>query len=89
MTGHLLGSRIDLNRITSYNVCYTKLLREWAKTRVQGGKTIIGHDGIRAQLAEMRMLIDASRSYIHRAAWLADHREQGWDATLGTRNNFV
>jgi len=57
---------------------------EWAKTRVQGGKPIIGHDGIRAQLAEMRMLIDASRSYIHRAAWLADHREQGWDATLGT-----
>ena len=57
---------------------------EWAKTRVQGGKPIIGHDGIRAQLAEMRMLIDASRSYIHRAAWLADHRDQGWDATLGT-----
>ncbi len=57
---------------------------EWARVRVQGGKPLIEHDGIRAQLAEMRMLIDASRSYIHRAAWLADHREQGWDATLGT-----
>ncbi|OGA50867.1 MAG: hypothetical protein A3F74_00940 [Betaproteobacteria bacterium RIFCSPLOWO2_12_FULL_62_58] len=57
---------------------------EWAKMRVQGGKPIIEHDGIRAQLGEMRMLIDASRSYIHRAAWLADHREQGWDATLAT-----
>jgi len=57
---------------------------EWAKMRVQGGKPIIEHDGIRAQLSEMRMLIDASRSYIHRAAWLADHREQGWDATLST-----
>ena len=55
----------------------------WAKMRVQGGKTLIGHDGIRAQLGEMRMLIDASRAYIHRAAWLADHRDQGWDATLG------
>ncbi|MDP2239474.1 MAG: acyl-CoA dehydrogenase family protein [Burkholderiales bacterium] len=55
----------------------------WAKTRVQGGKTLVGHDGIRAQLGEMRMLIDASRAYIHRAAWLADHRDQGWDATLG------
>ena len=31
----------------------------------------------------MRMLIDASRSYIHRACWLADHKEQGWDKTLG------
>jgi alkylation response protein AidB-like acyl-CoA dehydrogenase len=55
---------------------------EWAKTRVQGGKLLVEHDGIRAQLAEMRMLIDASRSYIHRACWLADHKEQGWDRTL-------
>ena len=55
----------------------------WAQIRVQGGKPLIQHDGIRAQLAEMRMLIDASRSYIHRACWLADHQEQGWDKTLG------
>jgi len=55
----------------------------WAKLRVQGGKPLIEHDGIRAQLAEMRMLIDASRSYVHRACWLADHQEHGWDRTLG------
>ena len=56
---------------------------EWSRIRVQGGKPLIEHDGIRAQLAEMRMLIDASRSYIHRACWLADHQEHGWDPTLG------
>ena len=56
---------------------------EWAQVRVQGGKPLIEHDGIRAQLAEMRMLIDGSRSYIHRACWLADHQDQGWDKTLG------
>ena len=56
---------------------------EWARIRVQGGRPLIEHDGIRAQLAEMRMLIDASRSYIHRACWLADHPEHGWDKTLG------
>jgi alkylation response protein AidB-like acyl-CoA dehydrogenase len=55
----------------------------WATVRVQGGKPLIEHDGIRAQLAEMRMLIDASRSYIHRACFLADHQEHGWDRTLG------
>ena len=55
----------------------------WAKVRIQGGKPLIEHDGIRAQLAEMRMLIDASRCYIQRACWLADHQEQGWDKTLG------
>ncbi|HJO75095.1 MAG TPA: acyl-CoA dehydrogenase family protein [Rhodospirillales bacterium] len=57
---------------------------EWAKTRNQGGKPIIEHDGIRAQLAEMRMLNDVSRTYIHRAAWSADNQDQGWDKTLGT-----
>jgi len=62
--------------------CFAKSV-EWAKIRVQGGKPIIEHDGIRAQLAEMKMLIDASRSYIHRACWLADHQDQGWDKTLG------
>ena len=56
---------------------------EWAGLRVQGGKPLVEHDGIRAQLAEMRMLIDASRSYIHRACWLADRKEHGWDRTLG------
>jgi alkylation response protein AidB-like acyl-CoA dehydrogenase len=56
---------------------------DWANVRVQGGKPLIEHDGIRAQLAEMRMLIDASRSYIHRACWLADHQQHGWDKTLG------
>jgi alkylation response protein AidB-like acyl-CoA dehydrogenase len=63
-------------------VLYDKAV-DWAKVRVQGGKPLIEHDGIRAQLAEMRMLIDASRSYIHRACWLADHQEHGWDKTLG------
>jgi len=56
---------------------------QWATVRVQGGTPLIEHDGIRAQLAEMRMLVDASRSYIHRACWLADHQEYGWDRTLG------
>jgi alkylation response protein AidB-like acyl-CoA dehydrogenase len=56
---------------------------QWTRVRVQGGRPLIEHDGIRAQLAEMRMLIDASRSYIHRACWLADHQEHGWDKTLG------
>ncbi len=63
--------------------CYEKALG-WAQTRVQGGKLLIEHDGIRAQLAEMKMLIDTSRSYIHRAAWLGDHQDQGWDPTYGS-----
>ncbi|MCC7346086.1 MAG: acyl-CoA/acyl-ACP dehydrogenase [Variibacter sp.] len=61
--------------------CYRKAV-DWASVRVQGGRPLIEHDGIRAQLAEMRMLIDASRSYIHRACWLAVNQEHGWDPIL-------
>lgn len=56
---------------------------EWARLRVQGGKPLVNHDGIAADLAQMRMLIDAARAYVHKAAWAADHREQGWDPTMG------
>jgi alkylation response protein AidB-like acyl-CoA dehydrogenase len=55
----------------------------WTKERVQGGRRLIEHDIIAAQLAEMHMLIEASRAYIHHAAWKADHRDTGWDPTLG------
>jgi alkylation response protein AidB-like acyl-CoA dehydrogenase len=61
---------------------YDRSIR-WTKERVQGGKPLIEHDIIAAQLAEMQMLIDAARAYIHHAAWQADHRETGWDPTLG------
>ena len=61
--------------------CYEKSLH-WAQTRVQGGRKLIEHDSIRAQLAEMKMLIDASRAYIHRAAGLSEHR-----TAAGTRRS--
>jgi len=56
----------------------------WAKTRNQGGKLLIEHDGIATDLAECRMLLDVARTYIHRAAWAADNRELGWDPTFGS-----
>ena len=55
----------------------------WTRERVQGGQRLIEHDIVAAQLAEMHMLIEAARAYIHHAAWKADHRETGWDPTLG------
>ncbi|HEY5619846.1 MAG TPA: acyl-CoA dehydrogenase family protein [Vicinamibacterales bacterium] len=55
----------------------------WTRERIQGGQRLIEHDIIAAQLAEMHMLIDAARAYIHHAAWKADHRDTGWDPTLG------
>lgn len=55
----------------------------WTRQRVQGGKPLIEHDSVGAKLAEMKMLLDATRIYVYQASWAADHRESGWDPTLG------
>lgn len=56
---------------------------EWTRRRVQGGSFLIDHDLVASDLAEMRMLLDACQTYVHQAAWSADHREDGWDPTMG------
>jgi alkylation response protein AidB-like acyl-CoA dehydrogenase len=45
---------------------------EYAKTRVQGGKPIIRHQAIALMLGEMRMRLEAARSYLYRVAWHMD-----------------
>lgn len=64
------------------DAAYAKTV-EWTRQRVQGGRPLIEHDLVALRLAEMRMRIDAARAYIHKAAWAADHREEGWDPTMG------
>lgn len=61
---------------------YQRTVR-WTRERVQGGCPLIEHDLVAAELAELRMLIDAARAYVYQAAWAADHREDGWDPTMG------
>src|SRR5207302_11338151 len=56
---------------------------EWTGTRVQGGRPLLDHDLVAADVAEMRMLLDAARAYTYQAAWAADHRDDGWEPTLG------
>jgi acyl-CoA dehydrogenase len=46
----------------------------YAKERVQGGKPIVQHQAIAMMLAQMAMKLDAARTQIWRAAWLADQR---------------
>jgi alkylation response protein AidB-like acyl-CoA dehydrogenase len=55
----------------------------WTQNRFQGGKYLIEHDAVALDLARMRMQVEATRSYVRRAAWMADHRESGWDPTMG------
>ena len=55
----------------------------WTRRRYQGGAYLIEHDAVAADLARMRMLIDAARAYLRQAARAADHRDTEWDPTLG------
>ncbi len=56
---------------------------EWTSRRFQGGAYLIEHDSVAADLARMRMLIDAARAYLRQAARAANHRASGWDPTMG------
>ena len=47
----------------------------YAKERVQGGKPIVEHQAVAMMLAQMAMKLDAARTQIWRAAWLADQRK--------------
>ena len=48
---------------------------QYAKERVQGGRPIVELQAVAMMLAQMAMKIDAARTQIWRAAWLADHRQ--------------
>jgi acyl-CoA dehydrogenase len=48
---------------------------DFAKTRVQGGKTIIEHPTVAHRLGEMASLIEAARAVSIQAAWMADQPE--------------
>lgn len=56
---------------------------DWTGNRVQGGKHLIEHDSVAADLARMRMLVDASRAYLQQAARAADDQGAEWDPTMG------
>ncbi len=45
---------------------------DYAKTRIQMGRTIIRHQGISFKLADMAMKVDAARLMVWRAGWIAD-----------------
>ena len=48
---------------------------QYAKERVQGGRPIVELQAVAMMLAQMAMKIDAARTQIWRAAWLADRRQ--------------
>jgi alkylation response protein AidB-like acyl-CoA dehydrogenase len=58
--------------------CYEASLAH-ARTRVQGGRPIVGHDLVAEKLVEMDLAVETARSAMYRAAWAADHRTEGTD----------
>lgn len=52
----------------------TRAIRR-AKTRVQGGKPIIEHSVIAAELGQLWAQLETARTYVYRAAWASDHAD--------------
>jgi alkylation response protein AidB-like acyl-CoA dehydrogenase len=52
---------------------------DYSKIRFQGGRHIIGHEGVGILLAEMVVRLEAARSMIWHAAWAADHPDASVD----------
>ncbi len=61
---------------------YSRAL-EWTRNRYQGGSYLLEKDSVAQVLSRMRMKIDAAQAYIHRAAWMSDNRQLGWDPKMG------
>ena len=55
-------------RIGLLRDCYDNVVA-YARTRIQGGKPIIQHQLIAAQLSEMRVGIESARAFLYRQAW--------------------
>lgn len=54
----------------------------YAKLRVQGGRTIIQHQGIANLLSDAAIKIEAARGMVWRAAWACDHPEAVADRSV-------
>ena len=63
--------------ICTIGVARTALTRaiKRAKVRVQGGKPIIEHSVVAAELGDLWAKLEAARTYVYRAAWASDHAD--------------
>lgn len=60
--------------VGSLRTCYEESL-DYAKTRVQGGKPIIGHHTVAEKLGSMKVKIDALRMILWSTAWSWDNHQ--------------
>jgi alkylation response protein AidB-like acyl-CoA dehydrogenase len=70
----MLGSKVrEAVRALGVARAAFELASEWARRRVQGGNTLVGHDTIAVRLGEVLQEIELARTMIWRAAWACDH----------------
>jgi len=55
---------------------------EYARMRIQGGRSIIEHQIVGMRLADMAIALEQARSLIWQAAWAADHVDAYQDGSL-------
>jgi len=63
-------------------------MREYAKQRIGGGKSIIRHTSVASKLGELAVNLEALRSLLYRGAWEIDQVEKAGGRALGESNWF-
>jgi len=77
-----LSFLVNATTIGTLRACYDEALA-YARMRVQGGKPIVQHQLIAAELSEMRVRIEAARALLYKQAWCCqNHYEYDYKLTL-------
>jgi alkylation response protein AidB-like acyl-CoA dehydrogenase len=70
-----LAFTIPATTLGTLRTCYEAAV-DYARTRIQGGKRIIRHQLIAAQLSETRVRIEAGRALLVRQAWCWENKHE-------------
>ncbi len=73
---------IPATMIGTFRDCYDEVVA-YARTRIQGGKPIIRHQLVAAEISSMRVRIEAARALLYRQAWCWQNKYQ-YDNQLTT-----
>lgn len=66
---------IPATTLGTLRTCYEAAV-DYGRTRIQGGKPIIHHQLIAAQLSEMRVRIEAARALLYKQAWCWENKHE-------------
>jgi alkylation response protein AidB-like acyl-CoA dehydrogenase len=70
---HFQTFLIPATILGTFRACYNAVV-DYARMRIQGGKPIIRHQMVAAEISEMRVRIEAVRALLYKQAWCCENK---------------